>query len=153
MNTWQTYTGILQPGDIVEMSSKIPSTNPIFGNIVVVFVKHYGVVFRDTDNEIKIVHNPFGGAPEIRTIAEMFDTRKPERIYKTSVTSEQIIEKFNACKSNTYKFWTFNCEDFVSQICDCNIGRDQRMYYFSVAGTIITLAVIGTITYILIKRK
>lgn len=149
---WEQYNGTLNVGDIVEMSSKIPSTNPILGNIVVVFVKHYGIVFND-NGILKIVHNPFGGSPEIRTIAEMFDTRRPERIYKSGVTNEQIIERYNNCKQNNYKFWTFNCEDFVSEICDCNIGRDQRVYYFGVAGTIITLAVIGTITYLLVKIK
>lgn len=156
---WEKYNGTLKVGDIVEMSSKVPSSNKFFPNMVVVFVKHYGVVVMQND-VLMMAHNPFGGRPEIVSFETIFTNRDPERVLRTNKTNEEILSKFNSCvldenmncKNESYKFFHFNCEDFVSYVCDCNIGRDQRVYYFGTFFVIITLAIVSIITHILTKK-
>lgn len=163
MNAWVKYNGdinSLHVGDIVEMSSKVPQSNKLFANMIVVFVKHYGVVV-EQNNVLMIAHNPFGGAPEIVSFDKIFSNREPERIMHTNKTNEQIISRFNSCafdknmncKNDSYKFWHFNCEDFVCYVCDCNIGRDQRMYYFGTTFVVILLTIVATTTYLIVRKK
>lgn len=159
---WQQYSGDLKSlhvGDIVEMSSKVPSTNRFFPDMVVVFVKHYGVVVEQND-VLMIAHNPYGGVPEIVSFDKIFENRLPDRILHTSKTNSEILNRFNSClldekqncKNASYKFWKFNCEDFVCYVCDCNIGRDQRMYYFGTSTVVILLAIVATTTYLIVKK-
>lgn len=148
---WENYNGQLKVGDIVEMSSKVPSNNRFFPNLLVTFVKHFGIIV-EQDGELKVLHNPYDGSPLIETQEKVFYKREPDRVLHTEVTNEQILEKFEGCKNKKYKFWEFNCEDFVSEICGCNIGKDQRIYYFGAIGVVIFLAVVLTITYILVKK-
>lgn len=159
MNKWESYNGTLRVGDIVEMSSRVPSSSWFFSNMVVTFVKHYGVVV-ERDGVLMIAHNPFGGKPEIVSMEAIFSDRKPERVLRTNKTNDEIMQRFNSCmidknmqcKNESYKFFNFNCEDFVSYVCDCNIGHDQRVIYFGTIAVVIIIAITSTLTYTLTKK-
>lgn len=162
MSVWEKFNGDLQSlrvGDIVEMSSKVPSNNRFFPDLVVTFVKHYGVVV-EQNGKLMIAHNPYGGVPEIVSFDKIFTNRLPDRVMHTNATNEQIIERMNSCaidkrqtcKNASYKFWHFNCEDFVCYVCQCNIGADQRVVYFGGGATVIMLTVISVVTYLIVKK-
>lgn len=71
--------GKLQTGDLVETPSKFPKDYPIVGNVVVPIVYHYGV-YVEKDGRGYIVHNPFGGKPEMVTVEQFETDRKIERV-------------------------------------------------------------------------
>lgn len=146
---WEKYNNEqLAIGDVIEISSKIVNTE-----IVTPFIKHFGIVL-SVDNELRIAHNPYGERPEIITINKFLGARKIERIFHTNKTNEQILTRYDECKNTDYKFFIFNCEDFVSCVCDCYIGQDQRKWYFGVGITLVVVgAVIGVLVYLITKTK
>lgn len=152
-NKWETYAGqTLQPGDIVEMSSRVPSNNRLFANMIVTFVKHYGIAV-NVNNEIMIAHNPYGKQPEIVSQSTIFNGRQPDRIMHTQITNNEILNRFAQCQNNAYKFFQFNCEDFVRSICACQIGVDQRVSYFGTTAVVIFIAIVATATYLIVRKK
>lgn len=147
---WEKYNDEqLIIGDVIEISSKIVDTE-----IVTPFIKHVGIVVFVND-ELQIAHNPYGGRPEIITLNKFLGpVRTIERIFHTNQANEEILKRYDECKNTDYKFFKFNCEDFVSCVCDCYIGQDQRKWYFGITITLIIVgSIIGVLIYLINKTK
>lgn len=107
-------------GDIVEVSSKIPSKIPVLGGKVVSPVKHYGMIVF-VDGKLSVAHNPTAGRPIIEPIDVYTRERNIERVLRTFMTNEQVLQRFEMFKNKKYTFCKYNCEDFVRSMCDCDI--------------------------------
>lgn len=153
---WMAFGGQvedLKTGDVFSTPSKFPKDSPIFPDWLFPPVSHVGIIVIEDDGRAMVVHNPFGGKPEYVPFEKVFDKRNIDRIIRTGVTKDVIMERFHHCedefKCNTrpYEFLNFNCEDFVRSICQCDIGFDQRK------GWAIGIAVGLIIIIILIGKK
>lgn len=153
MADWQKISdkSELQVGDIFEISSKFPSDHPIFPDVVVPIVNHYGIIAMVKDeygNDQKVViHNTIFGKPHIDPIDKVIVPNRPiKRIIRTNTPNDEIMDRFSSCSGENYRFWNFNCEDFVSKMCDgCDIGYDQRRGWFG--GLTILILIILIIIY------
>lgn len=140
---WFVCTDIsqLQAGDIIEMPSKIPKTSSVLPGQVVPFVKHYGIIVI-VGGMIKVCHNPFSGFPVIESPETIFTNRTIERIFRTGLSTNEILVKFEQYKSLPYRFFYRNCEDFVRQMAGgISIGWDQRIVYAVLITVIIILSI------------
>ena len=115
----------LETGDLLELPSMFPRKYPIVGGIVVPIVNHYGI-YLEVDGKPMVAHNPWGGHPEIISLEQFETDRKIKRIIRTGMTAEHIIEKTKECEGTPYQFFGRNCELFVSFVCGCAVGWDQR---------------------------
>lgn len=109
-------------GDVLEVNSYsiIPG---------IVFTKHYGIYFLK-DGIPYITHNSFStGRIEIQPFDEFMRGRKVYRIFNhANLTDEEIYNKsLRLQQQKKYKFFTYNCEDYIGEVCGCNMGFDQRI--------------------------
>lgn len=125
-------------GDILEVNSY----SIIKG---VTFSKHYGILFFINDVPY-ITHNSFStGKIEIEPFEKFIKGRK---IYKVlnhvNLTDKEILYKsLKLQKEKKYNFFTYNCEDYIKELCKCNIGFDQRIgWFFGLVFFIIILYII-----------
>lgn len=116
----------LETGDLVETPSKFPKHYPIVGNMVVPIVYHYGI-YLEVDGKGYIVHNPFGGKPEMVTLEQFETDRKIEKVIRTGLPADYILKKFKECEGKPYLFFSRNCEDFIRYVTGARIGYDQRI--------------------------
>jgi len=128
--------GELQTGDLLEVPANI-------GGIIVPFIKHYGV-FVVIAGEKLVAHNP-GREALIVPFDEFIKNRQVERVIRTDLEAEKIIKKVEQCKDKGYSFFENNCEDFLSYICECPVGIDQRIGW--------TIGIIAVIILILILTR
>lgn len=97
------------------------------------FLRHFAILFYQNGKPL-VADNSFGTArvdvfnlDEYRQIRDVIGIiRTPETEKLTDEAIEQGIEE---AKITGYKFFKFNCEDFIRSICHCYIGDDQRVYY------------------------
>lgn len=115
----------VQDGDIVETPSKLPPHSPIFPNMLFPIVKHYGMILYVQGKQC-IVHNIIGRSPTITPCEEVFTDRKIERVLRTGMCGEKILEKYNSCKDKKYDIWNFNCETLMVLIWGSSIGIAQQ---------------------------
>lgn len=115
----------IKSGDIVETRSKIPEHSPVFRGVMVPFIKHYGIIIY-IDGKQHIVHNIIGRSPTITPCEKVFTNRRIERVLRTGLTDEQILERFNSCKEKKYSLWAWNCESLMVYITGSSIGFPQR---------------------------
>jgi len=130
--------GELQTGDLLEVPINI-------GGIIFPFIKHYGVLV-EIDGKQMVAHNP-GRQALIVPLDEFLTNRQVDRVIRTNLTAEKIIKKVEQCKDNAYSFWENNCEDFLSYICECPVGIDQRVVW------IVCIIAIIILIMVLLRRK
>lgn len=118
-------TDDVQDGDIIETPSKIPPHSPFFPNRMFPLIKHYGMIVHIDDQQC-IVHNIIGRQPTITPCCEVFTDRKIERVLRTGMCREEILEKFNSCNCKKYSLWNWNCESLMTFIWGFPIGIPQR---------------------------
>lgn len=125
-------------GDILEVNSYsiIPG---------ITFTKHYGIYFLK-DGIPYVTHNSFStGNIEIQPFDEFMKGRKVYRVLnRANLTDEQIYNRsLQLQERKKYNFFSYNCEDYVGEICGCNMGFDQRLgWLMGLVGAII-LIVLG----------
>lgn len=149
--SWIKFADDLKSGDIVETVTKIPQHSPIWRGTKIPFIKHYGMVV-SVNGKQHIVHNIIGRNPTIDPLDEVFKDRTVHRILRTGVTDQEIISKYNECKDQPYKLFSWNCEDLVSYLAGVSIGYPQRN------GWLIGLTTFGVILLVIFlmvfkKRK
>lgn len=148
MANWTKINNIsdLQPGDIIEVPSKVPNNARIFPGFIVPFVKHYAMIVFVKDEQgndkLSVVHNTFLGQPHIDPIEAITEERPINRILRTNIPNATVLERYNKCKENKYAIFGFNCESFVRSICNCNIGTDQRIGWGAGLGIILLLIIL-----------
>lgn len=118
-------TDDIQSGDIVETKSKIPQHSSMFRGMMVPFIKHYGMIVY-IDGKRHIVHNIIGRCPTITPCDQVFTDRRIERVLRTGLTNEQILQKFNELKNKPYRLFSFNCESLMVDMYGSSIGFPQR---------------------------
>jgi len=121
---WIT-TQDVQSGDIIETRSKIPMHSPAFRGAMVPFIKHYGMICH-IDGKQHIVHNIIGRSPTVTPCDQVFTNRRIERVLRTGMTDEGILQKFNECKTRKYRIFSWNCESLMVYISGNSIGFPQR---------------------------
>lgn len=115
----------VRDGDIVETPSKIPLHSPIFPGMMFPIVKHYGMILYVKGKQC-IVHNIIGRRPTITPCDEVFTDRKIERVLRTGMCGEQILEKYNSCSTKPYSLISWNCEHLMVFISGMSIGFPQQ---------------------------
>lgn len=149
MEAYWIITDQLQPGDIIEVPSKVPSSSPIFPDMLTPLVRHYGVIVT-VDNKIMVIHNPFGGKPEMITLEKATENRRITRVLRTGRSNEFILERFKKCQDSgvKYEFLGYNCEKLVEDLADIPPFIDQRRFYAFVLLILVIIALL-----ILLTRK
>ena len=114
------------------------------GDIVIadtdIFIKHYGVTFRDREGKLMVMHNTPQKSVSIDTWDSFFIDRTFNRIIKTpcsGMSYNKIMSKYNEVKYKKYSIIDFDCEDFTEHITGCKIKiRQAHKYtkYFILAG-------------------
>lgn len=137
----------LQSGDIVETISKLPQHSPISPGMKIPFILHYGIVTCENGLQC-FVHNVIGAGPTITPTQEIFEDRTIRRVYRTGMTDEQIIEKYNQYKEKNYSPVFFNCEHLINNFCGLPVKVSQVQAY-AVALLILALLIL---ILLLIKR-
>lgn len=140
----------LQAGDILEISSKVPNKVPLVGGTIVPVIKHFGMVVF-IDGKLSVAHNPYLGVPIIETYEAYTKDRKVERVMRTFLTNEQVLERFEEYKHHKYTFCKYNCEDFIRDMCDCCIGTNQCKVWGVSLMVLITIIII--LIFIFSKAK
>lgn len=108
----------LNTGDILITTSVVP------------FVRHYGVLYYENGSPI-VAHNSFStGKIELDPLDKFIEGRDLVNVlhaYK-SIPDQELKAKILKLveKGEGYKFFSFNCEDFVRKVTGRNIGADQR---------------------------
>ncbi|MCC6721732.1 MAG: hypothetical protein IT243_05975 [Bacteroidia bacterium] len=123
------------------------------GDILVVPTKpigifeHYGIVYYV--GEIGYVaHNSFTSGKVISTpLNEFLSGRKLLRVIpsKSFVSDAMIYDKVKLLNGNNvkYNFFGFNCEEFVKDVCLCDIGTiDQRREFAILAVIILSIVLV-----------
>lgn len=110
-----------QTGDILVTTSIVP------------LVHHFAIAFV-RNGKLMVADNAFGsGKLEVFEMAEYAKMRNIVGIIRnaktTALTDSLIEEKIVEGQKINYRFFSFNCEDFIRNTCSCNIGLDQRIYY------------------------
>ena len=129
---------LYQTGDILEVNSYsiIPG---------IVFTKHYGIYFL-IDGIPHITHNSFStGKIEIKPFDDFMRGRKVYRILNhVNLTDEEIYNKALELKSKKgYNFFSYNCEDYIGEVCKCNMGFDQRIgWLLGLSGAIVFIYIL-----------
>lgn len=120
MNKWIKIDSIdeLQPGDIIEVEATILLFPGVF--------KHYGIVITE-NGENKIIQN-IGKETHIAPLEEVIKNKPIQRVMRTNLSNEVVAQRFNECKLKKYSFFKNNCEDIIREICQCDIGFDQRRF-------------------------
>lgn len=135
MDEWIIYDGgELHEGDIIETTTIYP------------LVRHYGVVVIQ-DEEKKIAHYPFPAKPKIEDIHTACENKKITRLIKSSLKSNEVIERHNEIAHRTINDYTnwflkFNCEDYIRKITGKCIGMDQRATFLGIIIVILLLILI-----------
>lgn len=114
----------VQSGDIIETISKIPQHSPICKGMFLPIIKHYGIVC-NVEGEQCLVHNIIGRTPTITPCKEVFIGRKIERVLRTGMTDDQILDKFYQCREKKYRIFSWNCESLMVFISGSSIGYPQ----------------------------
>lgn len=120
-------------GDVLEVNSYsiIPG---------IVFTKHYAIYFLK-DGIPYVTHNSFStGKIEIEPFDEFMRGRKVYRVLNhVDLTDEEIYNKSLELQAKKgYNFFTYNCEDYIGEICKCYMGFDQRIgWLIGLGGAII----------------
>lgn len=127
----------VQSGDIIETISKIPEHSPIFKGMMLPIIKHYGIVC-NVNGEQCLVHNIIGRSPTITPCREVFTDRSVERVLRTGLTDEEILDKYYSCREKKYDLWSWNCESLMVFIWGDSIGIPQRDAW-SVGATILII--------------
>lgn len=130
----------LETGDLVERPLRVHDKYPIIGGLSIPVIKHYGI-YLEVDGKPMVAHNPFGSSPEIITLEQFENGIKIERIIRTGLSAEHIIKKTEECNKK-YNLLFDNCEDYISYVCQCKRGFDQRVGWilFVVAIILIIIA-------------
>lgn len=134
----------VQSGDIIETISRIPDHSPICSGWMLPIVKHYGMVV-NVDGRKCLAHNIIGRSPTIMPLEEFFMGRRIERVLRTGMRDEEILDKFNSCKHRPYSIWFFNCETLMQHIWGRSIGFPQQHGY--VIGTAVLIVVVLVIAF------
>lgn len=119
-------------GDILQTTSVVP------------FVRHYAIIFYK-DNIGYVADNSFtDGCIRIFTLSQYQEDQDIVGIIRTpntlNITDELIEQKISEHKPKGYRFFTFNCENFIRDICGCQFGLDQRIVYLGIIPAIIILS-------------
>lgn len=109
-------------GDVLEVNSHsiIPSISP---------ARHYAMYF-ERDGVPYVAHNAFStGKIEIEPFDKFMEGRVVYRIINhADLTNEEIDARATELQGKKdYKFFSYNCEDFVREMCQCHVGFDQRL--------------------------
>lgn len=114
-----TMTTPLETGDILAVDSFVP------------WVTHFAMVFSKSGRQFVVENKFLTGNLGIEALE---DYRKRRNITsylrdeKTkALTDALILKKAEECKKIGYRFFHFNCEDFVKHISGTEIGYDQRI--------------------------
>ena len=132
----------LKTGDILKVDSFVP------------LVDHYAIVFESGGKQY-IAENKFITGGLASEPLDEYRLRRNITGYlrndKTQlVTNEQITSKMQECYEDGYKFWQFNCEDFVRFASGEEIGYDQRKKWgWAVSGVILG----GIVGYFAFRKK
>lgn len=127
-------------GDVLEVNSHsiIPG---------IVFTKHYGIYFLK-DGIPYVTHNSFStGKIEIEPFDKFMRGRKVYRVLNhVNFTDEQIYARSIELQARKkYNFFTYNCEDYIGEVCGCYMGFDQRI------GWLIGLPIAIAFIYLMFK--
>ena len=104
-------------------------------------IDHYAVVFSENGQQYIAEKLP---SEEIKKEL-LIDYRKRRKLTgylrnanTMAVTDEMVLEMISKCNEKKYNMLRFNCEDFVRQVCKCDVGISQRQKWgLGIAGTII----------------
>lgn len=129
----------LMDGDIIETKSKIPQHSPILRGVMVPFIKHYGMIVY-IEGKRNIVHNIIGRCPTITPCEEIFVDRRLERVLRTGMCGDEIMERFNSCQGQNYDLFSWNCENLMVYISGSSIGIPQRDIW--TGGTLMSVAIV-----------
>ena len=126
-------------GDILVTSSFVPTVN------------HFAIVFKQ-DGQDMVADNVFWSHK--LEVSPLEDYKKQRNIIgilrgdeTMSLTDDYIKQKVDKAKNINYKFFDYNCEDFVRDVCKCNIGYDQRKFY-----ALVLLSILFVVFLILLNR-
>lgn len=127
-------------GDVLEVNSHsfIPNVS---------FARHYGMYFL-REGIPYVAHNSFStGKIEIEPFDDFMKNRVVYRVINhVDLTDEEIDAKATELQeTKDYKFYTYNCEDFVRELCQCNLGFDQRL------GWLVALILKGIFIFLIVR--
>lgn len=135
--------GLIKTGDVLQTETFLP------------FLNHFAIAFQK-DATMYVADNVyFTGKVEI-TPYDIYKTKRkiisvgrgPEL---SALTDQQVMDKVNEAKTINYRFFKFNCQDFVEQVCNCSIGPDQRPKW--AVGILMALAFIAVLILLFGKHK
>lgn len=92
---------------------------------------HYCIVFHNGNTPMIAQISPYSKTPETMRLADFLIHRAVKRVVpneNTDLTDDLIKDNVNRLKAQgtTYDLVNFNCEDFVRDVCSCQIGMNQR---------------------------
>jgi len=137
----------LQTGDVLVVDGIIP------------FINHYAIVYKKNGvqyvseidlervflalNLWKVITEPLADYEKRRTITGFVRDENTQ-----ALTDDYIQKKIIDCAPVGYQFLSYNCEDFIHNVCGCKLGYDknQKWGYVIVIGIFVVL-------YFLFKNK
>lgn len=128
----------LQPGDIIEVEATILLFPGVF--------KHYGVVTY-IEGKPHLIQN-IGKETHIAPLEEAIKDKQIQRVLRTGLSDEVIMQRYNSCKNIPYKFLSHNCEDVITFITGVAPGADQRR----VVAWILVILIILILVYLSTRK-
>lgn len=152
MADWRKWTDDdeVQSGDIVETVTKIPDSFPFGSGLKVAFIKHYGIVVF-IDGKPNLLHNIIGSKPTIMPMEDVFKDRKIHRVLRTGLSDCEIMKKYDECKDECYRLFSWNCESLMVYIYGNPIGYPQQKGW-TIGLSLTSIIIILLLLLILFKK-
>jgi len=143
------YTGQpLQTGDVLVVKAVLVV------KFMEAFIRHYAIVYQKDGIQYVAEHKPLSHGLRTNLLSNYLNDRAVTGLVRSdktmALTDDYIQKKVNDCSPIGYRLLTYNCEDFIRDICDCDIGYDQRKKFLN----ILLLSIIAIILlYFLFTKK
>lgn len=133
----------LKTGDILKTTTETPT------------VRHFAVVFHRNGVAMVADNSFLTKRIDIFNVEDYLKQRNVIGVIRNektlAVTDQRVEDKIKEHRARGYRFFSFNCEDFVRDICDCDLGVDQRIIYLLVIPIIIVGSLVGL--FYILKRN
>ena len=107
------------------------------------YIKHYGIIVYDENNEVKVLHNtPDFGKPTETTYADFMKSRSNPKFFSNILntkTNEEIYNRFNNLKDRKFNLLTFNCEHFIDLMTGNKLFSEQKFQFIIIVIVLIIL--------------
>lgn len=141
---------------MAEFKSISPNTQYLTGDVLRIksdywLIDHYAIVFSRNGKQYVAEGVPEG--IQVELLSDYVKRRTMTGLLRDKntalVTDQNVIDKIDECGKKEWKLFGFNCEDFVAETCNCDIGLIQK-HKWHISGWALVIA--GILGYFIFKK-